>query len=521
MRIPGFLRNAILVLAALQLVSCATAGPVKDLPAKHPPEMQEEVEKALAADAAMEEKKPVKPPDFVPVREDLSPLRTTSVTVNARNTPLRDVIYSIAEAAGLNVVMEKGVNDETPVTVSLQNISAEDALATVLSSVDYFFSLKDNILVIKATDTRVFEFGQPSIIQDYAVDVGGDMLGATKTGVSGVAGSVSQKVSSDKDSFKLWDSMEKAIGSMLAPSAGPSAIKSSQPLSTFNINRMTGVIVVTATKKELTKVENYLNALKKVLKRQVMVEARIVEVQLSDSLKYGIDWNRLIKVDNSTNITLGTTGFTNAVGSSLPNFNISVIGANFTGLLKALQQQGDVSVLSNPRLNIMNGQTALLSVGRKVDYISRVETTSTGLTTTSVPLVTFSVEISSVLSGIIFGIVPYISWENDRGEVSMTITPIVSNLIDLAEKTVGTTGQNSVQISLPTVDLRELSTTVKVRDGEMIVIGGLINRNDNFQENKVPFIANIPILGYLFKSHDNTNQKTELVVMLRPVIVTR
>jgi len=279
---------------------------------------------------------------------------------------------------------------------------------------------------------------------------------------------------------------------------------------------MAGTVMFTATKKNLKKVVDYFTNLKKVLNRQVLVEARIVEVQLSEGLKYGIDWNALIKgVAQSANINVGTTGFTNVLTGDSPNFQINVTGTeNLTLLLKALQEQGDVQTLSNPRINIMNGQTALLSVGRNTSFISKVETVTT-TSAGSAPTTTFTVETSSVLSGILFGLVPYI---NNEGEITLTITPIVTNLVSLDAKTVGNT-DNSVEIKLPTVDLREMSTTVKIIDGQIVVIGGLISKNTKSTEKKIPLLGDIPVLGEFFKSVDKTDEQTELVIMLIPKLM--
>lgn len=499
-------------LAAATAVAVSACAAVPQKPSSEPYAAPEQPQEAVAGrsvqNAQPAERK--EKMEFSPASEDISPLKTKMISISARNSPLRDVIYTVAEAASLNIIMEKGVDPETPVTIALKNMSAEAVLETVLSSVDYFYSVNGNILSVKLMDTRIFEFGQPSVIQEYSVEVGGDMLGGTKTGSSGVSGSVVQKVQSDKDSFKLWDSIEKAIASML----GKEDSRGAQ--SAFSVNRMTGTIVVTATKKDLARVEQYIKTVRKILKRQVLVEARIVEVQLSDSLKYGIDWTFLGGDWNGVgSATFGTTGFTNTL-NNLPNFNFTLTGGDFTALLKALQQQGNVNVLSNPRVNIMNGQTAYLSVGRKTDYISKVETTSTG-TATTVPTVTFTVETSSVLSGLVFGIVPYIN-DREDGEISMTISPIISDLVRLDNKSIGTAGSTAVEISLPTIDLRELSTTVQVKDGQMVVIGGLIQNKDSVRDNNVPVLSSIPLLGPLFRNRDKVTEKTELIIILKPVV---
>lgn len=454
------------------------------------------------------------PPNFIPVSEELLPLKTRIVSISARDTPLRDVLHVIAEATGLNLVMDKGVNPEIPLTVTLRHISAEDALNIIVASVDYFYSVKDNILTVKAMDTRVFEFGQPPVIQDYAVDVGGDILGGaagvtTTTGMAagttGLRGGVTQRIEADKVAFKLWDSIEKAIAGLPG-------------IASFSVNRMTGTIIVTATKKDLERVENYLAAIKKVLNRQVIIEARIVEVQLSEALRYGIDWTAVLEKSGLGRVTVGTEKFATVVADDMPSFHIGITGRDFTALLNALQSQGNVRVLSNPRVNIMNGQTSLLSVGRNVNFISRVETTTTTAATGVLPTTTFTVETSGILSGIMIGIVPYIS---DTGEITMAITPIVSDLIRLEDKTLGKVGENIIQISLPTVDLRELSTTVRVKDGEMVIIGGLMQKKEVSEDSKVPLLGDIPLIGYLFRSRERLDEKTELVIMLKPTIVVQ
>lgn len=468
-------------------------------------------------------------PEFVPVSEDLSPLKTRIVSISARSTPLKDVLFVVSEATGLNLVMDAGVDPELPVTLVLKNVSAEEALNIVSSSADYFYSIKGNVLTVKALETKMFEFGQPSVIQDYSVNVGGDILGGssgTTGGTSGIKGNVSQSVQSDKDATKLWDSIEKTIGSLVgatvststsassAPAVQAASAKAGQP--NINVNRMTGTIVVTAAKKDLEKVEDYLTRLKKILGRQVIIEARVVEVQLSDGLKYGIDWTSINALNVAGTTSVGTSNFTNVLDKSLPSFNIGVTRNNFNAVLTALNQQGNIKTLSNPRVNIMNGQTALLSVGRNTNFISKVETTTTPGSSGTAATTTFSVTTQNVLSGVMIGMAPIV---NENGEISMAITPIISDLVKLEDRTVGTVGQNTIQISLPTVDLRELNTTVKIKDGEMVIIGGLIQNRDRTQDNQVPFLGRIPILGYLFKSREMVKEKTELVIMLKPTVV--
>lgn len=474
---------------------------------------------------------PPKMPEFVPVAEDVSPLKTRIVDVAARKTPLRDVLHVIAEATSLNLVMERGVDPETEVNLTLKNVTAENALNTIFAAVDYFYKVEENLLIVKAVDTRMFELGHPAMTQTYGVDVGGDIFGGAMNitpggsgggggGSTSIKGSITQNIKSDETAFKFWDAIEKSIDSILgAAGAGGTTAGVQQG---FTVNRLTGMVYVTASKKNLQRVENYIKSVKRAIGRQVMIEARIIEVALSDVFQLGIDWTLVDRFMTSagrttSSFTFGTARFNTVVPTAGPVFTIAGIpsfgGAegdlNFT--VKALEEQGEVRTLSNPKINIMNGQTALLTVGRNEAYISKVETTTTAGTAT---VTTFTVDTNSVLSGILIGILPYI---NESGEISLTVTPIVSDLVKFTTKNIGT--PTVVELSLPTVDLRQLSTTVKVRHGDVIVIGGLIQQKESLTDDQIPFLGNIPLFGYLFKSRNKLERKIELVIVLQPVLV--
>jgi len=474
------------------------------------------------------------------VAEDLSPLKTRIVDIAARKTPLRDVLHVIAEATSLNLVMESGVDPETEVNLTLKNVTAENALNTIFTAVDYFYKVQENLLVVKAVDTKMFELGHPAMTQAYGVDVGGDIFGGVMNiapgGTSGgggggggstsIKGSVTQNIKSDETAFKFWDAIERSIENILGARAGAAGAgaggSAAGAQQGYTVNRLTGMIYVTASKKNLQRVEDYIKSVKRTISRQVMIEARIIEVVLSDVFQFGIDWRLVDRFmtnagRTTSSFTFGTTRFNTVVPNTGPVFTITGVpsfgGAegdlNFT--MQALEEQGEVRTLSNPKINIMNGQTALLTVGRNEAYISKVETTTTAGTAT---VTTFTVDTNSVLSGILIGILPYI---NESGEISLTVTPIVSDLVKFTQKNIGT--PTVVELSLPTVDLRQLSTTVKVRHGDVIVIGGLIQQKESLTDDQIPFLGNIPLLGYLFKSRNKLERKVELVIVLQPVLV--
>lgn len=499
----------------LSLFTCVISCTFSALEIKREIQIPKEAKETKSPDIAPVT--PVKTPDFVPVHEDISPLKTRIVDISARNTPLRDVLFIISEATDLNLIMEKEIIPELPITLNLKNVTAEDALNRVCASADYYYTVKDNILYIKATATRTYELAMPAVIQTYHIDLGGDMLGGATAGTSGsttVKGTISQKADSDKSAYNFWEVIEKSLDKIIGTSAGsPSASP-----QTLTVNRLTGTIIVTATKKDLEKVDNYITTVKKVINRQVLVEAKIIEVSLSDGLQFGINWNYILNTRDGQSALFSTQKFADVVSTSNPNFSITTVASDFTSLLRAIQTQGETRILSNPRLSIMNGQTAILSVGQDRNYISKIETTTTAGTT---PITTFTVNTSSLLSGIMIGIVPFIS---ESGDISLNITPITSDLIKLDEQKLGTpdpSGNYPFLIQLPTINLRQMNTTVKVRNGHMVIIGGLIANREELSDSQVPGLGNIPIFGYLFKSRSKTVTKTELVILLQPVIISK
>lgn len=523
------------------------------------------------------------PPDFVSVSEEIVPLKTKMVNIVVRNSSLGDVLHVVAEASGLNLVIDRDVALDQPVTLSLRNVSADDALKTIFSSVDCFYTVSNNILKVEAVGTKVFELGHPALVNTYSVDVGGDILGGAMISASGGSGSGSSSSSSsssssgssnikgaitaggkaDAKAYDFWESLEKALDNIMGKKelAAKTAAKTQQdrPLNqqanpggalpagamgnpatidrgatgatqsvdnqsqqSITISRLTGTIMVTATRKNMEKLERYIENVKRVLGRQVMIEARIIEVQLSESLNYGIDWSFLKNIKDvgtlnsgfgALNLATTTLNGATAAAASSSKFQLGISRSDFQALLTALKTQGDVKTLSNPKINVMNGHASILTVGRNTSFISKVGTTTTYNGSTA--LTSYDVQTNSVLSGLMVGIVPYIS---ETGEISLNITPITSDLVTLTDKSVGASG-NQTTISIPTVDLREMTTTVKMRDGQMVIIGGLISKKNTSNDEKVPFLGDIPYLGKLFTRTTNSTSRSELVLLLRPQIV--
>jgi MSHA type pilus biogenesis protein MshL len=290
----------------------------------------------------------------------------------------------------------------------------------------------------------------------------------------------------------------------------------------FTIDKPVGIITVTATRDLLERVDNYLTSLQKQMYRQVNIEAKIIEVQLNNTSSMGIDWTNVLSKATPLSLT-GTVGFgdngqlypPSTTGSNKFISTFTLNSVNINVLLSALKEVGDTKVLSNPKLSVMNGQPSFITVGRNTTYISKVTSTQTTGSTNNT--VTFTVDTSSILAGVGLALTANIM---DNNEVIMNLVPVVSRLQNgvVGTEQIGS-AVNGALIGLPVVDVREMSTTVKVKNGEMLVIGGLIDDTNQNTNSHIPVLGDIPILKYLFGNDSNTLTKTELIILLKPTIM--
>jgi len=305
--------------------------------------------------------------------------------------------------------------------------------------------------------------------------------------------------------------------------------------SYFIIDKPVGIITITTTRALHDRVDSYISSLTKAIYQQISIEAKIIEVQLNDQSSIGINWSSVLKNFNLSGLaTFGNGGqiypFTysndnvvgdktySADGSSYtktinPGQFISKIAlspASFDIFLNALNEQGDTKILSNPKISVMNGQPALITVGRNVTYIDSIDSdldSETGV-------ITYSVNTERILSGVGMALTATILGKDD---IIMNLVPITSELEEPIEyRDIGNLGGT---VGLPIVNVREMSTTVKVGNGEMLVIGGLISDIKETKGEFAPILGDIPLLRYLFGWEEKIHKKRELIILLRPRII--
>lgn len=465
------------ILLSLFLISCSANREVlKEEPTKH---LIKEAEAPPPPPAPVE----LKPKKAEVIEKE----RVFSLT--AYKTTLEKVVKVLADEAGLNLVFDEGVNKNAKVSVSIKNYTIEEALDAILSPLDYMYEIEGNTLRILAFKTKIFEINYiPSRISSE-VQVGGDVLGTEKR--AGLTGKVGISSSTDETTLDFWKQVEKSIKGLLSKDGK------------YAINQMTGTILVRDRRKNLEAVQKYIDELNSSLGRQVLLEAKVVELSFESSRATGVDWSALTsRVISGKSITISLE---QTLGLEQPVFEMKTTTEEGEALLSALAKMGKLDVISNPRLSVTNGQTALISVGKIQAYWELTAQVAGGVQYGAAVVYP---ERKSVLIGLILGVTPFIE---EDGEIRLQITPIVTDVVDWA--TYRWEGQT---LLAPNVDIREASTVIKAKEGETVIIGGLLTKKKNLVEKKVPLLGDIPILGYLFKRHEWQERKAELVIFLTP-----
>jgi len=425
--------------------------------------------------------------------------------------PLIEVIKKLAELKGFSVSWADDVDPELKVDVNIRAAdNFWDALDNVLRQVDYFYEMKGETIVIRFKETKKYRLVMPPLSENFSTALGGNLIGTGAKGMIKGETSMSISLKEPTDFWKMIeDNIKKIIESVSLKGGGSKGY--------FITDPHLGIITVTAPKKTHKKIEEYLNKIKEWLYREVVIEAKIVEVELSDTFKFGIDWSDLLSRTLNLNVTWGEEGnivYRHDTDKNLFYIrNVTMNDQSFQVFIDALKTYGKTKVLSSPKVTILNGHMATITVGENITYLRKVTTT----TETDTGTVTFNTEEASVLSGVGMAVMANII--NDK-EVILYIVPITSALQEPIEKEVLGSGANEVKIGLPRVRIREMATLAKVKDGDTLIIGGHIDRMKKGTTKKVPLLGDIPIFGWFFKHRSEEIINRELIIFLKPTIIT-
>lgn len=451
-------------------------------------------------------KKGTVPPIVLPsVYEDVSLFDEKKITFAAQGAKFSSVMYQIAKESGLNLIIDKDVNPDTPITISIKEANLKEALNVVMDISECYYQLKGNILYVKGFEQKNFFIPYVHSKTSFGADLGGDTLGSASGGGSSgggsdggsIKGDFSLKFNNSEETNDFYEQFEKNVASLIS-SEGK-----------YTLNRFSGTLNVYDRKKNVDAIEEIIGKIKKQTNRQVLIEAKILEVILNDSHALGVNWD---VVSNSVfqtgdQLSIGQTlGLGGAVAGTM-TYNTK----SFSAVIDALDESGNVDTLSNPSINVLSGQSAIISSGKLVPFWEKeVQTTSD--TSASNTEVTYNRR--DVLDGVTMGVTPTIL---EDGRIMLNIIPITSSI----EEVIDYKDQNGVSVATaPILNIKEAGTVIYAKDNNLVLIGGLINNTTTKEEQKVPLLGDIPYFGkLLFTKTRNSEEKRELVILIRLKII--
>jgi MSHA type pilus biogenesis protein MshL len=409
----------------------------------------------------------------------------------------RELFLSLARENDFNLVLSPEVSGT--VTMDIKEATAEELMDEVCGMLGCraVFGGKTVRVAPEKRVTRVFTVdylltgrtGAGSLMASTSASGGGGGGGSTTTSESQSTNSVTTEEKAD-----FWGGLAEEIGALLSPGSGKVVV-----------NRTSGTVTVTDYMANVEQVERHLRMIEARVRTGVVIETRIMEVTLDDSTKYGIDWTALPDLSSLSLSGSLAGGATAAQGLSTGSttFQFGVAGSKFNAFLDAMAQAGNLNVLSAPKVSTLNNQKAIIRIGRQDVFFRAVITPAS---TTSAAFTTYTPD--SVTEGIILSVTPQVGQD---GRIMLAIHPTVTEKVGEAVAPDKNTA--------PILDVRETNTVVTVADGETVFIGGMMQERTQETVKSVPLLGDIPYLGALFRSNEQTKKKTELVILISPRII--
>ncbi|NNJ97549.1 MAG: pilus (MSHA type) biogenesis protein MshL [Gammaproteobacteria bacterium] len=449
-------------------------------------------------------------------------LETYTVVVN--DVPVRELLFSMARDARLN--LDIGSDIEANVTMNAIDQTLPKILDRIARQANIRYQLLDDTLRVQADKPflKTYSISYLNISRRSAgtVEVSseirstgtGNIQGGQGGASSGKSGNDSSSVVQNTSNNHFWKTLAINIAAMIGQPVKASDQDNVQTGDNIIVNKESGMIAVKATAKQHAQIQAFIDKVLDSVQRQVLIEATIAEVKLSDRYQAGIDWS-LVTSDPNTTTTQDLLGG-NLGSTPFFSFNIAetVDGNPLNVTLKALETFGDVKVLSSPKVMAINNQSALLKVvDNEVYFTTNVEAVPGSVNQNA--FVTIDTDVNTVPVGFVMAVTPFID-SNDF--VTLNVRPTISRIIDFVKDPNPALAEAGVTSEIPVIQVREIESVLKIGNGDTAVIGGLMQDQIDKSTTGVPILSSIPLLGTLFSYQDDTYVKSELVIFIRPVV---
>ena len=458
----------------------------------------------------------------LPRPEQRPDLETYTVVVH--DVPIRELLFSMARDAKLNLDIDNDI--EGSVTMNAIDQTLPKILDRISQQTNIRYQLVEDTLRVEADKPylKIYSIGylNMSRISTGTVEVSSeisstgtvDIEGGQSGGSGAKGGNDSSSAVQNTSNNQFLKSITLNISSIIGEAVKAGNSENIDTSDKIIVNRESGMIAVKATAKQHAQVQNFIDLVLNSVQRQVLIEATIAEVRLSDRYQAGIDWTLVTSDPNATATqdllggNLGQTPFF--------SFNIAeTINDNPLNVtLRALETFGDVKVLSSPKVMAINNQSALLKVvDNEVYFTTDVEAVPGSVNQNST--VAIDTDVKTVPVGLVMAVTPFID-ENEI--VTLNVRPTISRIIGFVADPNPALAEAGVTSEIPVIQVREIESVLKIENGDTAVIGGLMQDQIDKSTTGVPVLSSIPILGSLFRYQDDQYVKSELVIFIRPVV---
>jgi MSHA biogenesis protein MshL len=475
--------------------------------------------------------------------------------LSVKEVSLRELLLLLTKNSNYSLIMEAGTDAVIPV-LDLKSVSLDEVLRSIMPSLGLEYRFEGNILKIRRTQmqTRLFYINYVAVTRNGKRDMnmssrsqggngGGSSSASGGSGSGGSGGSNGGSSSENKSSIvtenssAVWKDLQLGLESIIFSSEGPTSPnkeESDRPSTTASrdqagrrllINPQAGLIMIHAEPETLEEAGNYIGAIEGSIQRQVLIEAKVVEVTLAKDYQLGINWSAILNPTSSfTGLLSSANGVSSPsarlstgsilnqnVNSSMGNVQYSIGNGKVGVIIDALSRQGQLRVLSSPRISTLNNQKAVIRVVREEVYFTQTSNVSQSVGPT---VTTQNVENQIVPIGVVLDIIPQIA--ND-GEITLSINPSISELVEVRSFSSNDGEAASTQ---PVIDRRDLDTVAKVHSGETVLIAGIMRERKSEELRGVPWLMHLPFIGNAFRRTEQSANRTELVILITPTLIT-